>query len=1496
MNYAQKIDKIVVKIHSKDNITGSGIIFLPDQKSENAYVITAKHCIFGDKYDNHAIYSDIKIIQIDENKEKIYFLKATDTILQLNDKTIDIVVLSISKNNLEEIFGQIPIINLSPLDTKEEACFFKGYPSATKRKNSRTIDDCKINHLDSNTSDIHISTQSLLADGIQQHTLDAMKGYSGSGICVNSENEIYLLGIVSKFEDWNNRFVGVKIHFLKELIPNLKFETPQNALYKTDIQKASQSLSKIPNYFGDNRDSHIKRDETEDLLNWIKQDLPEEQKNIAILVGDGGLGKTIVLRDLYDLLILNNIPTLAIKADQNTASDRVELEQKLFQRADVSIENIFNSLTQNSVKTVVIIDQLDALSLSLSSQRNFLTTYNRLIQDLSENPNIRLVLSIRKYDLEYDAALSRYKKGYHKIEIKPLNKEVVKKILTLNEIFNHSDKLVELLRIPNNLNVFCKIGDKGKVNIDTISSLKDLYDALWTDVVTTIKNKEGIDLKPLLYAIAKKMNDYQNIAIINSFKDEYAQELKILQSQTILVGDDKQLSFFHQSFYDYTFSRQFVDNKQILPVFILEKEQSLYVRAVIKMVLEYLREEDLPKFLETTKELLLEEKYRFHIKSLVLTTFGLTTNPTPKEETFVANHILIDQKSLEIFIGAISSDKWFSFIVKKNIIHEYLTKPTSTITEKEINQNLIFNLFRKNIGQNSSKVVDCLMNLPDFLEKDKLIEDTITSLNNWEDARLLPFFKKYFYSSDINRRQQNFLFYHLLEKIVLHHKAYALDIFKTSLLSIFENDSSYNVLFEYDELEFLKKLNELYPQDTFTLLFSLMQTTVDAHPRKSKEFESPLYEGERFSGNGFRYNYQREADVEIFVFLENYIKTIACNDHINFEAFYNTHKNSNSMPVLKLLFTGLTHIPTNSIYFLELIEIVHAKNGFKGYDNPFSLYLRNMIIANFPHLTSTGKERIIEIILELKSIGDFCVNNKDGKKRVYRGDFRKKQYMYIKELPQAEINNHPLLKKRCQELQRKFGIIEDKLLFESTIQISGIHTPLPITAYKKLDVTDWKKSMLKYGEDYIREHGSSLGGLNEHSRQFGEEVKNDVERYKIFVEDIITDKSVSIQYRFEGLSGLINGNYEPLEVLRLFKIFTSDNLNKDYTLYAIWKIEYFIANKIVDQEIIEFLVNLALNHENPTQPLNDAFSDSINTVRGAAIDRLIQCHYNPLFKDIIFDTVEQASNDPQSAVKVSILRRLAYLNNLDINKAFLIFLKLVDTTDEQVLEHSIGSAGYFVQKYDKQMIPYLTKLVEMDKFHEFVGKLIFYIWFNDCYESKTLFTKFIEKKEGKLAILYQVERHLINGQSVDARCLSILEKFLVETDEEFAHFYSTLILRKFKIEHFDAIYSYLSKYAKSILCLLHQEYFLKYLITCSKQYPERCLDLFEKINFDNTPKVQFSRLNGKDPLLVILAIYSALNAVEVKDTFLIDKSLDIFDGMLKSDFFRIYANEALDTL
>jgi len=127
---------------------------------------------------------------------------------------------------------------------------------------------------------------------------------------------------------------------------------------------ASSDLYTINNNLSNLNNSHIERKETVELESWIYKELDKKETNIAVLAGNAGMGKTVILKDLIILLSKDNIPVLGLKADKKQI-DLNELGKSILD-INANIQSLFEKLLLKHKVVVILVDQIDALSRSLS--------------------------------------------------------------------------------------------------------------------------------------------------------------------------------------------------------------------------------------------------------------------------------------------------------------------------------------------------------------------------------------------------------------------------------------------------------------------------------------------------------------------------------------------------------------------------------------------------------------------------------------------------------------------------------------------------------------------------------------------------------------------------------------------------------------------------------------------------------------------------------------------------------------------------------------------------------------------------------------------------------------------------------------------------------------------------------------------------------------------------------------------------------------------------
>jgi hypothetical protein len=1282
-------------------------------------------------------------------------------------------------------------------------------------------------------------------------------------------------------------------------IHDVVFKGKKNFDLKKILQNASYSLFQVKNYLEKNKESHIVRKETEQIYNWIISDLSDNKKNILVLNGEKGIGKSTVLKDLYDIVSLDRkYNILGIKADKFYANSIKELESKLFIN-DVSFNDLINEVNTKKENLIVIIDQIDALSLTLSSNREYIQTYNRLVAELINEKNIRIIISTRSFDLEYDAELSVYNSNeFTKVKADLLTVEEVHKALTIFKIQCNSNKLLELLRTPNHLEIFCKLENRDKLNLDTISTLKDLYDTLWKQHISSNPN---LDLKKILFDVSAKMYSEQRITINNIFNDNFYKEIFYLNSNQLLIEENKELHFFHQTFYEYCFAKQFVENGGDLEEYIIENDQSLYVRSVIKMVIEYLREYDIRRYHSILSNILISENYRFHIKTLLLSDLGTVQNPVSLEKELVVDVILKNEDYEEVFISAVNSQGWIDFFIEENVPEKYFNvtiEDNSDDDKKEKLSNYNWFLFANNINNNTISILEYLTLSIDFEDKDDFISRLLMRIDNWADVKLLHYFDAYVsYNKEINRRD-NFWYYEILKKIFFSNEKYVFNKLINPIKETF-NENGFSNSFSYDLNSIIEEIYKVNPQTTFQFLLEILNDIVEESKVSYFEYkaiETSLYKSFKIIDNDRASNNSDE--------IEDYLyKHIESQNEVYIRQFYFKYKKHNSVPILKVLVKGLN---SNSKVFtseiVELIKILDKKNVFNGSDDEFQLFVRLLISTTYIYLDLVQKTFINEVLINIKSKYDiYLYTDREGKRKFSLQSFGKKKYLFIKSLPKSEVKANSKLNKNYQELERRFGDLDHKRALDTSRLTSGsVKAPLSQQAYLNMNLKSWEKSMFKYDENY-RSTEFLKGGLQEHSTEFKKVVTQNPDKFFYFIYTLFDNSKTHISYISSGIDGLIDARFDPAKVKTLFKKLIKLNLDDLNISYTIWKSRYFFETKTADSEIILFLSNIALNYTVLEKEYNadNPLLNSINSVRGSAVHYLMDGCYENDYEEIIFSTIEKVIENPlcNNSVKVDIINRIAMLNYLNLERAFNIFIKLTYTDNVDLLKHSLNSAQYFNNKFHYEMHPYFYKVMSVKEIHKDCYVIVS-SWLNDWIDDKELYDHFVAiSDEAKLCALKVAEEYLFQNEKINPKAISILFQFLQEKGGEFSSKYSGIILRKFKRDHFIESFNFLEAYSQSLLCKEEPRYFFDLLIECSKNYPTECLVLLLKMDFSlSSNKIQKRGYYDKEPIQLVLAIYSKLVSENKKDKTQIKIALDVFDNMLKHRFLRNNANNAIELI
>ena len=159
---------------------------------------------------------------------------------------------------------------------------------------------------------------------------------------------------------------------------------------REQVRACGAGLRQHKHSFG-NTGRHLRRDVTDSLVAWVGQASTDgDQNNVAILLDQAGMGETVVMRDVLPALEGNGVTVLAIKADQASGITSPEDLQSSLRLPD-SVERVLRRLAA-SEPVVLLIDQIDALSLSLARDQKALNVVLDLVARARLIPGVRVLI------------------------------------------------------------------------------------------------------------------------------------------------------------------------------------------------------------------------------------------------------------------------------------------------------------------------------------------------------------------------------------------------------------------------------------------------------------------------------------------------------------------------------------------------------------------------------------------------------------------------------------------------------------------------------------------------------------------------------------------------------------------------------------------------------------------------------------------------------------------------------------------------------------------------------------------------------------------------------------------------------------------------------------------------------------------------------------------------------------------------------------------------
>lgn len=1242
------------------------------------------------------------------------------------------------------------------------------------------------------------------------------------------------------------------------------------------LLKASVSLENNPNGFSDFENTKVPRHETDEIYKWLVSPLEvtngKKGSSVMLLSGEAGMGKTTVLKHLYDKLISSGIPVLGLKADRVNFTTQNDFKSELDLSDD--LERLLVSSISHKGLTVVLIDQIDALSQSLSNDRKQILNYIGLIKRLSRLDQLRIVVSCRIYDLNYDPVLTQLK-SKSEIEVKPLNNKELTSALTKLSIEKEAltESIKDLLKTPLHLDIFCRLNLE-VVDLGSLKTLHSLYSELWKQKVTNCQLSLRDGLARFISAVCQDMFENQRIYSNHIDFESFEREKNYSQSEALIrnTGEFRRFSFFHQTLFDYSLARTFVTNGASISGEIRKSHQGLFIRNKVRAVVTFMREWKFELYIVEFKEILFSNEFRFHLKLLLINDLFLVEDPR-SEENEIASKLIQIERFRSIVFESIRSPYWLNYL--KQEIHK------SLITNSKDYHYLIVGLCVHVMRKDEGSVFAFLRNLPEFKRRAEFIVDVMSDSKEFKTDSFQSLFLEC--RSEFRNRAASAQYFHFLTSTFNKWQDWTLDeAFKDLKERSQEADRSkyYFEFLPYGTKEFFESINSKGLAISYPFFKKSLIYLVESH---RLDFDK------RFLISDSAYNSyipeKRETRQHHFIFPNSIIKHLIDSGEAELgfvEDELRSLIDSRYEATAIVALSVLRALP--NLIIIEGFEFVwswlHSEKYIVG--SRSTKYILAYINAVYGIWPEEKRNKLNGFILDYK---DPIRAHNEVRLNDYYGDT---QNFLIASIP--EVERHPELKRLKHELQRRLSV-KKRLRQQKNIREKTKVTHLRKESVQKMSFDSWvsffSSVVYKYGDQLSWDrHYENLRSL----RECIKEQPNNHLRQMVyqFTESTACPPSYALA-GIEEFHRLQRNDWQFLDLLEA--VAKRTDLSNYEMRETINLATYFQDEDMFSQAIFDWMiVNYKTGDSEASTSLEEDSGESWvvkgrSSVKGACLSGLIHMAQTSEHAKVVFKLIEE-SEDLELPIRAVAVRELVYLNFFDKERSLTLFVKLSENQPYQILEAGLWSLQY-MSHVNFDSISEVTRasinLVKSDSSLDLLGGMLALAAHYNYPKSEELLEMAINKDVKYRLSALEMAINVLTEEGRESEFLTeLLYRFLEEEDHDFIYKYGSLF-RKIESMDFLKWLKFIKVFTHSAIGRRRDSSYYNYLLKCCDTHPEMCIDLV--INHDNPePDFRYSILQ-EEPLQLTINSYNALGRYD-KSTEYNEKAMDAFDKALEAVEYR----------
>lgn len=1231
---------------------------------------------------------------------------------------------------------------------------------------------------------------------------------------------------------------------------------------------------------------HIDRPETGELLDWVcSVDITNDYLDrIAVVTGEAGCGKTVVLADLVEALELQGTPVIGLKADYLFDSTETDIDKAV----NIGGRSLLGALEESASYglTVLVIDQVDALSLSLTSRRKPLAEVQRVIQSASSNPNVRVVFSCREYDFHNERNFDRYETA-KRFLVRRLSRERI--IQALNELGIPTEGLSEevfgFLEIPLNLSLFCRFFDS--VSDNKVPSYHSLYDAFWRYVLVERPIETEVNTSRLvayLTELTNRMVAQQVLTIGSNVMGaiwDKEQSFLISCGFLNLNADKTRLQFFHQTLFDYTVARLFIENNTSIDKSFVGIHQGLFLRGRLKRILEYLRGVSEDNYLKSLCSVLgigsSKEAYRFHLKCLVVTLLGSYQRLLPGEVEIIRNTILKD------------------VVLSKTFARSVIEIEPIQVLDKAIKESGGYNICSEFFAERIFNL------LPYLYSKDRvlfyqLVNEIIKSgLTGNRKSFFLRVFEGLNIASvaDINELwpviiqlddvPEDLAFEHFYKNAAKYSPDLAIDRMHRYLEAVVEKWSTgkehiWNFDISHGAEEVLSSLKKYHPWE-FLLLGNKMIDFLLATSHEGAEGE--------LKTSIFYYTYNRSNAAYRFAdrLLNNVLDVVEAGVEASWEgmaAFLQGRSQSEYAIKHVIAIVGWLKAPER--YKMDAYDYLISNITKEEHSSILKYYQIELYRAIIMLVDKECQRALVDTAMTVSPEWEKVVFKGRTSPNYSNTAIGKTKAQFLSTIPEDFLKkNYPSAWGDLQEIKRKGFVLQNEA--PNRIQTMSGWSTLSDEQFDKMKASDYVKFAEKYNQDnsidfYAPTRVGNAWAMRDRAKEKPEEF---FEIYKT----LLLNGKADLYYVSCALEALQEGGLGESQLTELYGLLikaAGKDVNEspsEVVMDICRSLDYYVKNsKTAPSVLMNYVLQVAKDADDSEDDKESEidYNTGINRVRGCAVEHLVRSAFMMPYREYIFTALEQIAGTASVATRCAALFQMAFLMNYDKERTLNLFLTMTSDYNINILRlpaHNVNPLNYLIRYDFERLIPYFQHCVAFKESHQ---ANIIWLWIATMLE-----------KPGAKELMYDMADASVEGRSKLIRCTQdyyrpqfqslveeVVRRYMTYDEKELGRSYDSQF-DDFDKWPYNRVYPFLDDFFNAPVAKYCSHHLYDYMKKTARNDAKKVLSWLIMLY----PKKRDADFEQGDILDVLYATYNRILVFDIIDKDL-EKAMDLLDSFLMS--------------